>query len=79
MNETLNGINYVRFSSTAKELDKAGFLIGSVKVDIDNPYAPPCSQADQIEHEKRYIEKMIIPFWIKANGFAVDDYTYDNK
>ncbi|MBI3462023.1 MAG: exo-alpha-sialidase, partial [Planctomycetes bacterium] len=63
-NATLNGISYVRFRSAAKEIDTAGLLVGSVRVSIDDPYAPPCSPQDQIAHEKRYIER-IVPFWTK--------------
>jgi len=61
-NTTLNGVSYVRFRSSAKEIDTAGFLVDSVKVRIDNPYAPPCSAQDQIEQEERYI-KGIVPQW----------------
>ncbi|MBI2479809.1 MAG: exo-alpha-sialidase [Planctomycetia bacterium] len=62
-NKTLNGISYVRFRSAAKELDTAGFLVDSVKVSIEDPYAPPCSVADQAEHERRYVNQ-VVPTWV---------------
>ncbi len=60
--ETLNGVSYVRFRSAASTLDTAGFLVDSVKVSIDDPYAPQCGPADQIEQEKRYVEN-VVPHW----------------
>jgi hypothetical protein len=61
-NKTLNGINYIRFRSTAREIDTAGFLVERVSVSVDNPYAPPCSKADQREHEQRYVDR-VVPTW----------------
>ena len=61
-NETLNGISYVRFASMAKTLDKAGFLVDSVRVDIKEPYAPACSPEYLLMHEKRYVKK-IVSIW----------------
>ena len=63
-NETLNGISYVRFRSAARNLDKAGFLVDSVKVVLDDPYAPPCTEQDQRMQETRYVKKMV-PLWSK--------------
>jgi len=61
-NETLNGISYVRFRSSATQLDTAGFLLDRVEVSIHDPYAPPCTPEDQIKHEQRYVERMV-PHW----------------
>ena len=73
--ETLNGINYVRFRSAACQLDKAGFLVDSVKVSLNDPFAPACTAKDQIEHEKRYVEKLV-PLWTQSPPYkqvALDD------
>jgi hypothetical protein len=59
---TLNGINYVRFRSTAEGVDPSGFLVGGVRVSIDDPRAPACTPADQSRHEQRYVETMV-PLW----------------
>lgn len=40
LNETGNGICYLRLRSTAKEIDRAGYLVDSVSVDIRQPIAP---------------------------------------
>ena len=61
---TINGVSYVRFRSAATELDTAGFLVDSVKVSIDDPYAPECGPEHQIEQEKRYVEN-VVPHWSK--------------
>ena len=61
-NTTLNGISYIRFRSAAREIDAAGFLVDSVSASIDAPYAPPCRAIDQLEQERRYIEK-VVPLW----------------
>ena len=60
--KTLNGLSYVRFRSVAKELDMAGFLVDTVSVSIEDPYAPQSDPKDQIEQEKRYVENMV-PHW----------------
>jgi hypothetical protein len=39
-NETLNGICYLRLRSLAPQADPAGFLVESVRVNIDDPVAP---------------------------------------
>ncbi|NQT12463.1 MAG: hypothetical protein HQ582_06935, partial [Planctomycetes bacterium] len=62
--QTLNGVSYVRFRSAAKELDTAEFLVDSVKVSIEDPFAPPCGPEDQIEQERRYVED-VVPHWSK--------------
>ena len=61
-NKTLNGISYIRFRSAAREIDAAGFLVDSVRASIEDPYAPPCRAIDQLEQERRYIEK-VVPLW----------------
>lgn len=58
-NSTLNGVSYIRFRSTARDPDTAGFLVDSVKVSIDDPCAPAIRPEDQIEHEKRYIDHVV--------------------
>ncbi len=63
-NRTLNGISYIRFRSSAEKIDKAGFLVDSIKVRIDDPYAPHCTKTDKMIQEKRYIKEMI-PLWTK--------------
>ncbi len=66
-NKTLNGISYIRFRSTAEQVDTAGFLVDSVSVSIEDPYAPPCSVDDQLAQERRYIEN-VVPRWTTADG-----------
>jgi hypothetical protein len=61
-NQTINGISYVRFRSAARALDSAGFLVDSVKVSIDDAYAPAMDSADRSEHEKRYVDS-VVPTW----------------
>ncbi|APZ95285.1 sialidase family protein [Fuerstiella marisgermanici] len=61
-NATLNGISYVRFRSSATSLDAAGFLVDSVKVQIDTPHAPECSTQDRIQQEQRYVQR-VVPTW----------------
>lgn len=60
--ETLNGISYVRFLSTARELDPAGFMVGSVSVEIADAFAPAQSPAELRRHERRYLEQ-VVPRW----------------
>ena len=60
--ETLNGISYVRFLSTARELDPAGFMVGSVSVEIADAVAPAHSPSELRRHELRYIEQ-VVPRW----------------
>ena len=43
-NETLNGLSYLRLRSTAPGVDKAGYFIESVVVDIDDNIAPSVSE-----------------------------------
>ena len=62
LNQTLNGISYIRFRSAARQIDKAGFLVDSVTIAIEDPYAPRCSETDKIQHERLYIEK-VVPNW----------------
>ncbi len=59
---TLNGLSYLRFRSTAKTIDNAGFLVDRVKVSIEDPYAPACTGEDQAAHENRYV-KNVVPLW----------------
>jgi len=61
-NDTINGISYVRFRSTAEQIDQAGFLVDSVRVVIDDPYAPQVTPSQQAEHEQRYIDR-VVPTW----------------
>ncbi len=61
-NRTLNGVSYVRFRSAAQALDTAGFLVDSVQVSIDDPYAPAINQQDQVEQESRYVDR-VVPLW----------------
>jgi hypothetical protein len=60
--ETLNGISYVRFLSTARGLDPAGFLVGSVRVEIADAFAPVQRPAELRRHEQRYIGQ-VVPRW----------------
>jgi len=62
--QTLNGISYVRFRSTATEVDSAGLLLDSVSVRIENPTAPPRTRAEQLAHEQRYV-KDVVPRWTR--------------
>lgn len=61
-NQSINGISYVRFRSAAAALDAAGFLVDSVKVSIDDPYAPAIGLTALREHEQRYIDS-VVPTW----------------
>jgi hypothetical protein len=61
---TINGISYVRFVSRAKEIDPEGFLVGSVRVSIEDPCAPVVSAGELSRHERRYVETMV-PLWNK--------------
>lgn len=61
-NRTLNGLSYIRLRSTAVERDTAGFLVSRVHVAITDPHAPACSPGDLLEHEQRYVKKMV-PLW----------------
>jgi BNR repeat-like domain len=61
-NGTLNGLSYIRFRSTAKELDTAGFLVDNVNVSITDPFAPACTPQDQRAQEQRFIDQMV-PLW----------------
>jgi hypothetical protein len=45
-NETLNGLSYLRLRSRATEVDKAGYFIESVVVDIEDNVAPKVSKED---------------------------------
>jgi len=62
LNPTLNGISYVRFRSTARDEDAAGFLVDRVAVSMQDRYAPEVSVDEQIEHEHRYV-KQVVPTW----------------
>ena len=59
---TLNGVSYVRFRSTATTIDTAGFLVDSVKVSLDDPFAPACRAKDLARQEKHYVENLV-PLW----------------
>jgi len=71
-NYTINGINYIRFRSAAKEIDKAGFLINRVEADIENNHAPECSLHQQKLMEKIYKEEFM-PFWNKTSDMEIPD------
>jgi hypothetical protein len=71
-NVTLNGLSYIRFRSSSRNLDKAGFLVDSVSVSVSDPIAPACSPQDQIAQEKRYIDKMV-PLWMPKKQVSLDD------
>ena len=59
---TINGLSYVRFRSTAKEMDPSGLLVEQVTVKITDPFAPACSAQEQRAHEQRYV-KEVVPNW----------------
>ena len=61
-NKTINGISYIRFRSAAQQIDTTGFLVDDVRVSIDAPSTPLCSEKDKNDQERRYIEKFV-PFW----------------
>ena len=63
-NKTLNGISYVRFASSAKIIDPAGFLVDRVDVTIEDAFAPACTEEDKLRNEEIY-KKEFIPFWNK--------------
>ncbi len=54
-NPTGNGLSYLHLRSRAKAIDEAGFLIESVKVDIDDPVAPALTEEQQQGFLDRYI------------------------
>ena len=60
--ETLNGISYVRFLSTARDLDPAGILVGRVSVEIADAFAPARGAAELRRQEQRYVEQ-VVPRW----------------
>jgi hypothetical protein len=62
LHPTLNGLSYVRFRSTAKTIDHAGFLVDSVKVSIEDPCTPATTPKAQAEQEQHYI-KTVVPRW----------------
>ena len=62
---TLNGVSYVRFRSAATTIDTAGFLVDSVKVLLDDPYAPACRSKDLALQEKHYARNLV-PLWNKS-------------
>jgi len=62
LNPTLNGVSYVRFRSTAQDVDLAGFLVDQVAVNIQAPHAPAVTVEAQREHEQRYVEA-VVPTW----------------
>lgn len=61
-NESINGISYVRFRSAATKVDAKGFLVDEVSVSIDDPFAPPVSPGELLDHEQRYVREMV-PRW----------------
>jgi hypothetical protein len=62
--QTLNGLSYVRFVSTASERDPSGFLVERVAVDIAEPFAPACTPEALRQHEERYVRNLV-PRWSK--------------
>lgn len=60
--ETLNGLSYLRFRSTATSRDEAGFLVESVEVKVEDAYAPEVTAEQMAAQEKRYVEQ-IVPRW----------------
>ncbi|MGE3780404.1 MAG: sialidase family protein, partial [Pirellulaceae bacterium] len=63
-NPTLNGISYVRFRSTARDVDAAGFLVDRVDVRITEPRAPIRSAEEKRAHEQQYIQT-VVPRWVR--------------
>jgi len=57
-NETLNGINYLRLRSTAPEIDKSGYYVESVVVDIENNIAPAAGKKEKLDNETAYRAKL---------------------
>ncbi len=62
LNQTLNGISYVRFRSTARHVDPAGFMVDRVGVNMQDIHAPEATVDDQREQERRYVET-VVPTW----------------
>ncbi len=58
-NETLNGLSYLRFRSTASDIDLAGFYVESVVADIYDNLAPQVSQKQKLDAEAGYRNKLI--------------------
>ena len=54
-NLTGNGISYLHLRSKASTIDEAGFLVESVRVDIEDPVAPPLTGEQQRDFLDRYI------------------------
>jgi hypothetical protein len=52
---TANGLSYLRLRSAADAVDAAGFLVDSVRVDIDDPIAPPRTPEQNRAFEAEYI------------------------
>jgi hypothetical protein len=58
-NGTLNGLSYLRFRSTATEIDVAGFYVESVVADIYDNLAPRVSEKEKLDAEANYRKKLI--------------------
>lgn len=53
---SLNGLSYLQLRSLADEVDRAGWLVDSVRVEIDDPIAPPRSEEEIERQEVDYRE-----------------------
>jgi len=53
-NKTLNGLSYLRLRSTATSIDKVGYYIESIKVDILDNLAPAVSEKEILAMETAY-------------------------
>ena len=54
LNETGNGICYLRLRSTAGKIDRAGYLVDSVSVDVRQPVAPARTHAENLHIFSKY-------------------------
>lgn len=52
--ETLDGVSYLRLRSMAPSLDRAGYYVESVKVDLKDNVAPPASHEAVLAAAKEY-------------------------
>jgi hypothetical protein len=55
---TGNGLSYLRLHSTAREIDRVGFLVDLVRAEITDPVAPPRTTAENKEMESRYLKSL---------------------
>jgi BNR repeat-like domain len=59
LNDTLNGLSYVRLRSSATSIDATGFLVDDMKIRIEEAHAPKVDATQLKDQESRYIEQVV--------------------